>query len=346
MVRLLKYLFVLIQVFPLFSCVRDLHDNSGQRTVQLRIGIPEENLGVDVTPWTKAYVDATQYEDDIHSLRVIVSTGPKTIIYNELFDESEIEAHKGDGNPYEVVLEIPDIPYGPASFYVIANESSIWGGKHYTTETILKELEQSTKLIYKEPNAGNRFFPQTGPKIVDSGLPMSGSNTPVDVGDDMPPVEINLIRCVAKITLTVENQTSESIILNTVKFGKFFGDSFNMFRTVNLDVPNSIEYYSFEYVSDNIAEIPTGNKTKELSLYLYPSHAFLSTDQESPYTIEVGIAIGSGTRVYPKQVFMDRSYIIRNNVINLNAKITTTGLDVDFRVAEWDDYSSGPIVFE
>lgn len=67
-------------------------NDSRTATVILNVGIPGAELGVEERPWTRAdavegtqrYVDAAQYED-IRTLRVIVSNGPKSIVSNHLF---------------------------------------------------------------------------------------------------------------------------------------------------------------------------------------------------------------------------------------------------------------------
>ena len=71
------------------SCSEKLVDEeSGSTDVLFRIGLSGRDISVEDGPWTRAYVDASQFEKELHTLRVIVSTGPKTIIYNEILEDS------------------------------------------------------------------------------------------------------------------------------------------------------------------------------------------------------------------------------------------------------------------
>lgn len=320
------------------SCSEKLVDEeSGSTDVLFRIGLSGRDISVEDGPWTRAYVDASQFEKELHTLRVIVSTGPKTIIYNEILSESEFTVNTQSGQP-DVVLKIPNIPYGRASFYVIANEKSLWGEEYYTTDNILAALENSTKIVYTEPDAepANWHFPRTGRNIEQDGLPMSGSAVNVDITRDMGPVEVDLERSVVKLSLTVKNSVGSPITLGKVSFGQFFGNSFNMFREYNLDVPDGIVYAPFEFNAGNVDVIPANGSTQSLSLYLYPTHAYTSPNEQSPYTL----GIETSVRTYPPQVFTSESYFIRNHQVNIYADITTTGLEVSFEVGDWESWTA------
>lgn len=320
------------------SCSEKLVDEeSGSTDVLFRIGLSGRDISVEDGPWTRAYVDASQFEKELHTLRVIVSTGPKTIIYNEILSESEFTVNTQSGQP-DVVLKIPNIPYGRASFYVIANEKSLWGEEYYTTDNILAALENSTKIVYTEPDAepANWHFPRTGRNIEQDGLPMSGSAVNVDITRDMGPVEVDLERSVVKLSLTVKNSVGSPITLGKVSFGQFFGNSFNMFREYNLDVPDGIVYAPFEFNAGNVDVIPANGSTQSLSLYLYPTHAYTSPNEQSPYTL----GIETSVRTYPPQVFTSESYFIRNHQVNIKADITTTGLEVSFEVGDWESWTA------
>ena len=321
------------------SCSEKLVDEkSGSTDVLFRIGLSGRDISVEDGPWTRAYVDALQFEKDLHTLRVIVATGPKKIIYNEVFREGvDFTVNMQDGQP-DVVLKVPNVPYGRASFYVIANEKSLWGEEYYTTDNILAALENSTKIVYTEPDAepAKWHFPRTGRNIEQDGLPMSGSAVNIDIGNGMEPVEVKLERSVVKLSLTFKNSTGSTITLGEVSFGKFFGNSFNMFREYNLDVPDGIVYSSFEFNAGNIDQINTGESTNPLSLYLYPTHAYTSPSELSPYTL----GIETNVRVYPPQVFTQESYFIRNHQVNIKADITTTGLEVSFEVGDWESWTA------
>ena len=104
----------------------------------------------------------------------------------------------------------------------------------------------------------------------------TGTTVNIDIGNGMEPVEVKLERSVVKLSLTFKNSTGSTITLGEVSFGKFFGNSFNMFREYNLDVPDGIVYSSFEFNAGNIDQINTGESTNPLSLYLYELLLLLS----------------------------------------------------------------------
>lgn len=318
------------------SCTGRLPDaESGSADVLLRIGLPGGGISAEEGPWTKTDGNATEDEMALHSLRVIVSTGAKTIIDNHFFKEEEFTFSNLDGQP-NVVLTIPKVPYGTVSFYVIANEESLWGTEYYTDENLLAALETSTKIVYKEQDAANRHFPRRGSQIAEYGLPMTGSSTLQQINSEMQSVSVNLVRSVVKIAFDVENRTQSTIELNSVRFGKFFGDRYYMFRDYNLDVPDDIQYYDFEYTKGSdeepIATISSGSKTNKMYLYLYPTHAATSPNELSPYTME----LETDVRTYPAQVFTQSTYFIRNTQVSISAVITSTGLTLEYEVGDWN----------
>lgn len=313
----------------LTSCQKQQVSEVQTGSVSLSIGL-SGSLDVEDGPWTKAYVDASQYEG-IKTLRLIVISGTpdqedRDILYNQKVEGLE------NASGYQTT--IPDLPLGQMSFYAIANEESI--GMTYDDKTILDNLIDGPenagrrKLLFKDEN--RQYFPCTGRHIVDNGLPMSGYTTVNITGDQN--IKIELFRSVVKLALVVENKTKSSVALEKVSFGKFFTDRYYMFRETTLDVPDDALYDGKEYDYPDIEKIQPGGRTKTLSLYFYPTFP-----PDSPFTLGL-----MTTEVDYGQVLFapNTNSFVRNTQINLRAQITTTvGIVLDFTVKPWDPYEVG-----
>ena len=328
-VYLISGILVCLSAVLLTSCQKQVSEvQTG--SVSLSIGLPG-SLDVEDGPWTKAYVDASQYEG-IKTLRLIVISGTpdqedRKILYNQKVEGLE--------NASSYKTTISNLPVGQMSFYAIANEESI--GMTYDDETILDNLIDGPenagrrKLLFKDES--RQYFPCTGRNIVDNGLPMSGNTDATITGDQN--IKIELYRSVVKLALVVENTTTSEVNFESVSFGEFFADRYYMFRETTLDVPGDTKYIGKTYDQPSIETIPAGGRTDTLSLYFYPTHPSFSG--EAPFTI----GIKTTENDYGQVLFAPTtSYFIRNTQINLLAQITTTvGITLSFTVQPWDDYT-------
>ncbi|HIZ85551.1 MAG TPA: FimB/Mfa2 family fimbrial subunit [Candidatus Coprenecus stercoravium] len=329
-VHIISCILVCLSAALLISCQKQVSEvQTG--TVSLSIGL-SGSLDVEDGPWTKAYVDASQYEG-IKTLRLIVISGTpdqedRDILYNQKVEGFE--------NVSSYQTTIPDLPLGQMSFYAIANEESI--GMTYDDKTILDNLIDGPenagrrKLLFKDEN--RQYFPCTGRHIVDNGLPMSGYTTVNITGDQN--IKIELFRSVVKLALVVENKTKSSVTLEKVSFGEFFADRYYMFRETTLDVPDSALYDGKEYYYPDIEEIQPGGRTETLALYFYPTFPSDVSTSYSPFTLGL-----ETTEVDYGQVLFapNTNSFVRNTQINLRAQITTTvGIVLDFTVKPWDPY--------
>lgn len=327
-VHIISGILVCLSAVLLTSCQKQVSEvQTG--SVSLSIGLPG-SLDVEDGPWTKAYVDASQYEG-IKTLRLIVISGTpdqedRKILYNQKVEGLE--------NASSYKTTISNLPVGQMSFYAIANEESI--GMTYDDETILDNLIDGPenagrrKLLFKDES--RQYFPCTGRNIVDNGLPMSGNTDATITGDQN--IKIELYRSVVKLALVVENTTTSEVNFESVSFGEFFADRYYMFRETTLDVPGDTKYIGKTYDQPSIETIPAGGRTDTLSLYFYPTHPSFSG--EAPFTI----GIKTTENDYGQVLFAPTtSYFIRNTQINLLAQITTTvGITLSFTVQPWDDY--------
>lgn len=338
-----KILIAAVLVLTAVSCEKNV---GGTGSVTLNIGVGGTGLSVETGPWSKAngYVDATKYEG-LYTVRVIVTSGQRgsrIIHYNE---KHSLTSDQGTATEYPCTID--GLPIGTAlTFYVIANEESL--DADYST--IEDNFLVNHKILYVEEqeDINTRHFPKTGPELEKSskGLPMSGrTETPVTLTDTDPvSVSVTLDRSVVKLSLKVYNETNEDITLSSVTFGDFFGDRFYMFRETTLDVPNDSKYLPKTYEAVNIPTIPAYNPSTNsefpsvgpLSLYLYPTDARKEEPVNNPYTI----ALTTAERTYSALEFApDEEYFTRNNVIHINAYISTSGVKLEFQVSDWDDYT-------
>ena len=317
-----------------------LHDYAGETTdVVLKINMTGHEINVDEGSWTKAYVDASQYEG-IRTLRIIAvavsedeNEGVRTILRNDKIEDlSNITS-------YNHVVR--NLPYGvKVVFYVIANEESL--EMTYTDDVINQKLDENKKILFVDAadEIDDRLFPKTGPQIIDNGLPMTGMSQEYIIQHGIEP-EVSLYRSVLKISLVVENLTDEEIKLTSVSFGKFFGDRFYLFREKELDVPGDTKYESKTYRVENIATISPKEECDPLSLYLYPAFSSSSDTSFPVYNSPFTLAMETNVRTYNPQVFAtNTNSFIRNTQVNLHVSITTIGADVEFNVADWDHYDT------
>lgn len=310
------------------SCERHLDMSRRTSSVQISIDLPG-NIDVEECPWTKAYVDASQYEG-VRTLRIIVTSGSpesRTILYNQ--------KEEGVGNISTYTTTIENLPHDSLTFYVIANEESL--GMTYDDETIMSNLAANHKLLFLD-DTDPKHFPARGPDIVKNGIPMSGYTAVRLTGDRS--VAIDLYRSVVKLALVIENATENPVTLRRVSFGEFFGDRYYMFRDLTLDVPDDIEYEGMVYDNLNI-DIPGAVDdtaepyTATLSMYFYPTHPDFDGNNNSPFTMGLNTAAND----YDNLVFApNTSFFVRNTQVNLRARITTTmGVTLDFTVVGWDE---------
>lgn len=283
--------------------------------------------------------NALPYEG-LRTLRIIVtkgsvSDGDLRIIYNDKI--SDIGTAAGTPVLDHGTVTVPDIPVGSATVYCIGNEESL--GKTYDNNTILDELEgaQNQKLIFVD-DPGNRHFPKDYAGIEEHGLPISSRATQVEVSQGMKEVDINLERAVVKFNITVENATGSSLTIDSFSFGPFSGDSFYMFPTYQLDIPDGTKYGAFGFNPSLTAE--SMKDSAPYVFYIYPTYAYQYGSGNSPFTIAMSAVADGNTIDYGARRFTTKNSIRRNTQVNIRARITsTTNVTLDFNVSDWDTYT-------
>lgn len=313
--------------FLLCACSReDVNHSSDGLTTTISLNIP-------MLSSSRATIEGSAEENDIHNLRVIIlKQGAESI--NQTFEDVSSGS----------TLEIENVPVGQVEMYVIANEASL--GKNYSDVIYLQKdvvtVNNSKKVLIIDEN--RTHFPKRGSEFPATGLPMSWMNKTLTINPPQYDAEKNIVpqninvalqRCVAKLKIIMQSTLSEDIVINEMNFGAFFGDRLYLFQEQSLDVPDDALYAAKGYTGLDIT-IPA-NGEKILECYIYPSFAWKSASEQTPYTI--GFKTKAG-KEYPSQQFVNDygalNSIARNKQVNITAKLSKhANIDIKFDVVDW-----------
>ena len=303
------------------------------RTATLELRIPQLEVSA-----TRATIAGSDLENAIYTLRVIIlsqSAGVKSI--NKLFTDEDLK----DGN---AVITIDQVPVGLVQLYVIANEASI--GKNYTELSALQAdvrpiSEGSTTRKVVIEDFSRTYFPKRGSVFEKEtlGLPMGWMNKSLVINEGTNTIQVDLERQVAKLNIEMFNTLDEPITVQTITFGKFFSDRFYFFREQNLDVPEDADYAGKQFdtigPTDNGIEIKANSK-ETMVCYIYPSFAWKSIQDTSPYTIGF---ITSNNTYNPMKFVNDYgalNSIARNTQLNIHATLSkNANISISFEVVDW-----------
>lgn len=332
MKHVLRYSLLVMVVLLCQACTgTDPQDITEERTTTIYLQLPQPDAGTRMSPSYET--DLGELEKKIYTLRVILlsqTDTSKSTTINRLFTNVK----SGES------LAIENVPVGEvAQLYVIANEASI-GQDYSNIANLQKQVEDvngSRKVLIRDTD--NQYFPIRGSELLAAkekkGLPMSWMNKNLTVSENMT-IDVALERCVSKVRMQIQNDFSESIKVTKVSFGAFFGNSFYLFREGALDVPDQTIYK--EQVYDKSGDYPIApNESEVLICYFYPSFAWPSGTEASPYTI--GFITEHGE--YPNMAFLNSdgkpyNSIPRNKQININVTLSgATHVNIDFEVVEW-----------
>lgn len=332
MKHVLRYSLLVMAVLLCQACTgTDPQDITEERTTTIYLQLPQPDAGTRMSPSYET--DLGELEKKIYTLRVILLSQTDT---NKSTTINRLFTNVNSGGS----LAIENVPVGEvAQLYVIANEASI--GQDYSDIVNLQkqvvDVNGSRKVLITDDN--NLYFPRRGSELLaetdKKGLPMSWMNKNLTVSENME-IPVVLERCVSKVRMQIQNDFSESIQIEEVSFGAFFGNSFYLFREGALDVPDKTTYN--EQVYDKSGDYPIApNESEVLICYFYPSFAWTRDTEASPYTI--GFETQNG--FYPNMAFLNSdgkpyNSIPRNKQININVTLSgATHVNIDFEVVEW-----------
>ena len=330
---------ILLSMLFLCSCRKNEVMYTGETTtVTLNIGTQG-----DMSVSTRADDPNVMPYEGIRTLRVIIVSpendpAGRRILYNEK------RTVGGAAAPTEALLgtsvTLTNVPVGPASIYVIANEESIIEGEGYTNAVLQSpEYINNEKLLVLDERW--QFFPKRYDEIAENGLPMSGKLENTTIQADAA-LSMELVRAVVKIHLTVENATIDDLTLKEVKFGKFISDRVFMFREddVSLDIPENTRYKEQTYGGEDTpmdVTLAANAKTDWKPIYILPNWAFKDQSGPNPYTL----ALATDRKYYEASQFAaNLNAMVRNTQFNITARITASAnIDITYEQVSWTEVS-------
>lgn len=264
--RYISLLLALVFAAGLSSCIKeDYADSTKNDKATVSLVFDTRAPGVDGQT-----VQAGPNEG-IKTLRVIiVDSESSTVNVNKLYDYS------AEPGPVETkTLTIMNLPVGQKDFYVIANEGSVeMNGIDLNTWQEKGTFDDSDKneLLQAVIASG---FPKT--EIAELGLPIAGVKSENITGTEDQVIEIPITRAVAKMELTLTNNTGAPFQLDQVAMGSFFPDMTYLFPGKAL--PGGVAYADHIFKTNaTLAE----DATETFCFYFYESNA-----GENAYTIQL-----------------------------------------------------------
>lgn len=256
--RYISLLLALVFAAGLSSCIKeDYADSTKNDKATVSLVFDTRAPGVDGQT-----VQAGSNEG-IKTLRVIiVDSKSSTVNVNKLYDYS------AEAGPVEVkTLTIMNLPVGQKDFYVIANEGSVgmndidldaWQEKGTFDDSDKNELLQAVIAS---------GFPKTDAEIAELGLPIAGWQSE-NISTEDQVIEIPITRAVAKMELTLTNNTGAPFRLDQVAMGSFFPNMTYLFPGKAL--PESVAYADHTFKTNaTLAE----DATETFCFYFYESYA-------------------------------------------------------------------------
>lgn len=255
--RYISLLLALVFAAGLSSCIKeDYADSTKNDKATVSLVFDTRAPGVDGQT-----VQAGPNEG-IKTLRVIiVDSESSTVNVNKFYDYS------AEPGPVETkTLTIMNLPVGQKDFYVIANEGSVgmndidlnaWQEKGTFDDSDKNELLQAVI---------SSGFPKT--EIAELGLPIAGWQSENITGTEDQVIEIPITRAVAKMELTLTNNTGAPFQLDKVVMGSFFPNMTYLFPDKGL--PEDVAYADHTFETNATLE---EGATETFCFYFYESNA-------------------------------------------------------------------------
>lgn len=255
--RYISLLLALVFAAGLSSCIKeDYADSTKNDKATVSLVFDTRAPGVD------GQTVQAGLNEGIKTLRVIiVDSKSSTVNVNKFYDYSD------EAGPVEVkTLTIMNLPVGQKDFYVIANEGSVeMNGINLDTWQEKGTFDDSDKneLLQAVISSG---FPKT--EIAKLGLPIAGVKSENITGTEDQVIEIPITRAVAKMELTLTNNTGASFRLDQVAMGSFFPNKTYLFpgKTLSEGVPYAAHTFETNATLEKGA-------TETFCFYFYESNA-------------------------------------------------------------------------
>lgn len=359
--KTVRYILLLLCLSTISCSIVPGPESAGTVDVELRIGVDGGGLGIE----TRAA--GSEAETAIHSLRIIACVTADDGTVSVVYCSEKLTGITMNGGQPHVVLTVPEMSTGSATFYVVANEAALG----YTDEdfqygegvtdgllAVPSKLGETLYIDEYQLQDGsverNIRFPKHAFSSLSSldgtisseGLPMTGLTT-AEVTSGMGPVTVNLERTVAKILVQVENAISSSITMyDRIDFTNFIGDRTYLFPASEGsgrgDVPADFNGYTplNLHNSEQTTEIPGTTICENFfTAYILPCGG---TD-DSGLSLTLYRADGTScTGTIPGNVV-----IPRNTQMTILAQINEkVGISISFEVLPWKAYNINVPVFD
>lgn len=185
------------------------------------------------------------------------------------------------------------------------------------------------------------YFPKDADGIAGNGLPMAGVSGEVRVNSKSVSTTIPLYRAVAKLDITLTNETGTSLTVNEINFGAFGADRAFLFKQEGEgnDVSSEATYKTFNF--PNLNTTIADGEEENFVFYVYPSNA------SSNYTIGLDAMLGKNPKTYDPVPLLDAdgselTEMPRNMLYEINAVVDVDAIRFrDITVDKWESMWSG-----
>ena len=297
-----QYISLLLAAFMaagLSSCIKEDYAGASDETATVNLVFDTRASGQDG--------DKVQGEanEGIKTLRVIIVDTEKGIV-----DVNETRNFSSDGgDEFTKTLTIMGLPAGKKSFYIVANEESV--GLELNSSLPKGEINLSDTLQFLQTLVESKNFPRTD--IAAKGLPIAGTASANITGAEDQTIEIPITRAVAKMELTLMNDTGDNFELNQVTLGRFFANSTYLFpQETELALPDGVAYGDHTFSTN--ATLSDG-ESQTFHFYFYESKA-----GEGAYTI----ALNAGADYTAAPIMLDEGTPLASVARNTCLRVTGT----------------------
>ena len=297
-----QYISLLLAAFMaagLSSCIKEDYAGASDETATVNLVFDTRASGQDG--------DRVQGEanEGIKTLRVIIVDTEKGIV-----DVNETRNFSSDGgDEFTKTLTIMGLPAGKKSFYIVANEESV--GLELNSSLPKGEINLSDTLQFLQTLVESENFPRTD--IAAKGLPIAGTASANITGAEDQTIEIPITRAVAKMELTLMNDTGDNFELNQVTLGRFFANSTYLFpQETELALPDGVAYGDHTFSTN--ATLSDG-ESQTFHFYFYESKA-----GEGAYTI----ALNAGADYTAAPIMLDEGTPLASVARNTCLRVTGT----------------------
>lgn len=267
----ISLLLAVLMTVGLSSCIKEDYAVSSDETATVNLMFTTRadlnQDGVD---------EDARIHEGIKTLRVILVQNGKVIVNHKAEG-----LDKGDAPVLSQTITFWQIPKAQSTFYAVANEESVEGLRNklaaYTPESDFNPLDDQ-ELRGEIITVQTGTIPGAADDIATNGLPIAGiySEDLSDV-EDGHILRIPITRAVAKMELTLTNNTGAPFRLDEVAMGSFFPNMTYLFPGKTL--PEGVTYVAHTFETN--ATLDEG-ATKTFCFYFYESHA-----GENAYTIQL-----------------------------------------------------------